>query len=359
MIYFMLFITNIGSPTSFFLLSMVLIGTLWIHGKKKDARDFFWVMSISAIAVVVIKWIIQRQRPPVTFISEIGYSFPSAHAMLALVFFLCIALFYESHFKSKILKNIFIFSNIAIIVLISYSRVYLGVHYWSDILGSILIGSVIFLSYYRLRKKRKTSKNQRAPIIIGITGTIGSGKGTVVDLLRKKIPFNYFSVREFLTKEINIRKMPVNRDSMKIVADDLRVKFSPSYITDQLFKEAYKKGGNAIIESIRVPGEITSLRALSQKMSEKVGRSNNGSSFFLLAVEASPEARYARIQKRGSSTDSITFETFLEHDSREAESKDPTKMNMTECRTMADYVLENNTSVSELEEKIDLFLKTL
>ncbi len=154
MIKFMLFITNLGSPISFYLLSLALIGLLWIHHKKKDARDFFYIMSLSAIFVVGLKEVINRERPPVTFVEEIGYSFPSAHALLALIFFLCIALFYESHFKSKILKNIFILVNILMVILISYSRVYLGVHYWSDVIGSLIIGSIIFLSYYAIRRKR-------------------------------------------------------------------------------------------------------------------------------------------------------------------------------------------------------------
>lgn len=182
MVYFMFFITNVGSPTSFYLLSLALIGLLWVHHKKKDARDFFYVMSFSSILVLVVKQSIQRDRPEVTLLQEIGYSFPSAHSLLALIFFFCIALFYESHFKSRILKNIFIFTNVVMVLLISYSRVYLGVHYWSDVLGSLVIGSIIFLSYYALRHKRYKHPH----IIIGITGTSGSGKGTVVEILRKK-----------------------------------------------------------------------------------------------------------------------------------------------------------------------------
>lgn len=148
----MFFITNIGSPISFYLLSLALIGLMWLHKKRQDARDFFYLMSFSAIFVVAIKEVVHRQRPAVSFFSEIGYSFPSAHSMLALIFFLCVALFYESHFKSKTLKNIFIILNIIMIFLISYSRVYLGVHYWSDILGSLIIGTIIFLIYFKLRK---------------------------------------------------------------------------------------------------------------------------------------------------------------------------------------------------------------
>lgn len=342
----MLFVTNLGSPTSFYFLSLALIGLLWIHHKKKDARDFFYLMSLSAILVLIIKQIVQRQRPPVTFFPEIGYSFPSAHSMLALIFFLCIALFYESHFKSKILKNIFIFTNILMIALISYSRIYLGVHYWSDVLGSLAIGSVLFLSYYTLRRRR----HKHPHIIIGITGTNGSGKGTVVEILRKKKHFHYFSVRGFITPLIEKRGWTVDRPHMQKISDELRKNYGPSYITDQLINQAFKKGDTAIIESFRAIGEVVSARKIAQNLHAK---------FILLAVHSETSNRYERIQKRGSSTDKISFDVFVQHDKMEADLKEEHRANIHTCVKMADYTLENNGSMEELETKVDEFLKTI
>ena len=71
-------------------------------------------------------------------------------------------------------------------------------------------------------------------LIIGITGTIGAGKGTIVDYLVSRKGFKHYSVRAFIAVEIERRGMPVNRDSMVIVANDLRREHSPSYITDEL-----------------------------------------------------------------------------------------------------------------------------
>ena len=51
-------------------------------------------------------------------------------------------------------------------------------------------------------------------LIIGITGTLGAGKGTVVEYLVEKQGFDHYSVRSFLLKEINRRGMPENRDSI-------------------------------------------------------------------------------------------------------------------------------------------------
>ncbi|MEZ5196946.1 MAG: AAA family ATPase [Bacteroidales bacterium] len=176
-------------------------------------------------------------------------------------------------------------------------------------------------------------------IIIGITGTLGSGKGTIVKYLVRKKGFNHFSVREFLLQEIRKRKLPENRDSMVLVANDLREKNSPSYITDQLYEQSLKQNKNAIIESIRTPGEAESLRTKGE--------------FFLFAVDADPKDRYNRIKLRNSETDHIDFDTFMANENREMTATDPHKQNLKKCIEMADFVLQNNGSREELYQKVE------
>lgn len=176
-------------------------------------------------------------------------------------------------------------------------------------------------------------------LIIGITGTLGAGKGTIVDYLVNERGFLHFSVRAFIAEEIKRRGMEVNRDSMVIVANDLRRNNSPSYITDRLYEEAIAAGKDSIIESIRTQGEVYSLR-------EK-GR------FILLAIDAEPQVRYRRISLRNSETDQVSFETFLENERREMESPDPNAQNLSKCIGMADYKLWNNGTMEQLNDKIE------
>ncbi|MCX6713904.1 MAG: dephospho-CoA kinase, partial [Candidatus Vogelbacteria bacterium] len=61
-------------------------------------------------------------------------------------------------------------------------------------------------------------------MIIGITGTLGAGKGAVVDCLKIK-GFKHYSVTAFITDEIIKRGLPVNRDKMVLVANDLRAQY--------------------------------------------------------------------------------------------------------------------------------------
>jgi dephospho-CoA kinase len=182
-------------------------------------------------------------------------------------------------------------------------------------------------------------------LVIGITGTLGAGKGTVVEYLIKNKGFNHFSVRQFLLKEIRKRNLPENRDNMVLVANDLRRLNSSSYITDQLYVQAIQTGKNAVIESIRTPGEIDSLKTKG--------------SFYLFALDADPKLRYERIRKRNSETDQIDFNTFLQNEQREMTSSDPNSQNLQKCREMADFVLWNDESINELYEKVEEVLKEI
>lgn len=180
-------------------------------------------------------------------------------------------------------------------------------------------------------------------IIIGITGTLGAGKGTVVQYLLGQKGFVHFSVRAYITRELEARGMPVNRDTLTSLANQLRAQNSPSYIIEELFKEASLLNKNCIIESIRTPGEIAALR--------------NYPGFYLLAVDADPMVRYERIRKRNSETDNVSFETFLSNEQREMHSDDLNKQNLAECIRQADYIIYNNGNPNQLYFETEAFLE--
>ena len=179
-------------------------------------------------------------------------------------------------------------------------------------------------------------------IIIGITGTLGAGKGTVVNYLVKKKGFVHFSVRKYLVKLIRKENREPTRDAMVEMANRLRKKYGPSYLVEELFKEAQKTGKNCIIESIRTEGEIAALRTKGK--------------FTLIAVDADRELRYKRAIERDSETDDISFEKFVEDEELEMTSADPAKQNLNRCMELADYTIQNNSTIGVLNEKVSKIL---
>ena len=179
-------------------------------------------------------------------------------------------------------------------------------------------------------------------ITIGITGTLGAGKGTIVDYLQKEKGFSHYSVRAFLIDEIKARGMEVNRDSMTLVGNDLRAQHSPSWIIEQLYQQAQASGKNCIIESIRTPGEVDALRSKPN--------------FYLFAVDADPRVRYDRAVLRGSETDHIDYDTFLANEQREMDNADPNKQNLKYCIQQADYCFDNNGTIDDLNQQVEQVL---
>ncbi len=179
-------------------------------------------------------------------------------------------------------------------------------------------------------------------MIVGITGTIGAGKGTVVDYLVREKGFAHRSVRDFLLNEIAVRGLPPDRDSMRTVGNELRAMYSPSYIIEELWRQAEGAGGDTLIESVRAVGEASFLK-------------EHG--VLLLAVDADRKLRYGRITARGLSTDHVDFETFVRQEELEMSSGDPSGQNLSAVMAMADYRIENDGTREELDAAVDGFLR--
>lgn len=175
--------------------------------------------------------------------------------------------------------------------------------------------------------------------IIGITGTLGAGKGTIVEYLCSQHGFTHYSVRGFLTAALQQEGLPINRDTLTQKANDLRAIHGPSYIAEALLTEAKASGNNCIIESIRTVGEIDALR------------SKGG--FTLFSVNADRAVRYERIVIRGSETDKISFETFCANEDREMNATDPNKQNLSACMALADFHFDNNGTFEQLYAQVD------
>lgn len=143
------FITNLAAPSVAIILTIVASLISWLI--KRDIRiPLFLIINVvvGAGLMAVIKQIVRRSRPAISerLITEHGFSFPSGHATNAMVFygslFILILIYMQ---KPKILKWLIEIILVLVIIAIPISRVYLGVHYPTDVLAGLLLGLFIIL----------------------------------------------------------------------------------------------------------------------------------------------------------------------------------------------------------------------
>ncbi len=180
-------------------------------------------------------------------------------------------------------------------------------------------------------------------MIIGITGTDGSGKGTVVDYLVSQLGFVHYSSRDLIMQEVVKRGLKPNRASARIVGNALRAEFGADVIVKKALEKIKEQGvEKAVIESIRAIKEVEALKQMGG---------------ILLAVDAPAELRYERIVGRGSDTDKVSFADFQEQEALEMDDPDPNGMQKAKVMKMSDQTIFNDCTVAELHLIVDKFIQ--
>ena len=150
-------ITKMASPVVLVLLTFVLFGVL---KDKKTKYSIFINLAVAASLNSIIKHVIQRPRPVgYRLIDEKGYSFPSGHSMVSMAFYGYLIYIINTNVKSKWIRIVSTILLSILIVLIGTSRIYLGVHYTSDVCGGFCV-AIAYLMVYTGILKRMSNKNQ-------------------------------------------------------------------------------------------------------------------------------------------------------------------------------------------------------
>ena len=138
----MLAFTGVGSAYFFSLAAMFLLAILAFYRRWRDGMAMAVCLGGGVLLNILLKNIVARPRPEVLpVISATGYSFPSGHAMVALCFY-GISAYLLSRFFPTFFGRMFIFLLTGILVMmIGISRIYLGVHYPSDVLAGYAAGA--------------------------------------------------------------------------------------------------------------------------------------------------------------------------------------------------------------------------
>ena len=143
-------ITNFGGIVCLVILAIL---SFVIIKNKKIGLAIIGNLGISAFLNYILKIILQRPRPTgYRLIEETGYSFPSGHSMASMAFYGFFIYLVYKNVKNKYAKWGLITVLSLLIILIGLSRVYLGVHYLSDVLGGFLVTISYLIIYIQLIK---------------------------------------------------------------------------------------------------------------------------------------------------------------------------------------------------------------
>ena len=181
------------------------------------------------------------------------------------------------------------------------------------------------------------------PMIIGLCGYVGSGKGALADYLRSK-GWSYYSTTDVIKEELALHGLAVTRANLIDMANSLRAEHGGGVLVERILKRI-PHGANAIVESIRNPDEARALRARDD--------------FVLVAVEAPAEERLRRIIARGRAGDPASVAELKALDARESFDTNKSGIQIKELVEMADKVVINDGTLERLHERVEIMLATL
>jgi undecaprenyl-diphosphatase len=134
----------VGSPIVLVPMVTLAVGLMWRLGRKDDSV----LVASAALGAValdeVMKWHFKRLRPdvPWALVHEHSFSFPSGHSVLAIVLYGVIVYKTQNKLRSGWTKAVLMTGAATMVVGIGFSRVYLGAHYPSDVVGGYFVGAV-------------------------------------------------------------------------------------------------------------------------------------------------------------------------------------------------------------------------
>lgn len=145
-------ITNCSSAVFVLILTMLIV---FIPKDKRYGKYITINLIIVTLLNQILKYIIQRPRPTeFRIINESGYSFPSGHSMVSMAFYGFIIYLVYHNVENKKVKWFLCTILTMLIPLIGISRIYLGVHYTSDVIGGFCLSMAYLIIYTKIVSKQ-------------------------------------------------------------------------------------------------------------------------------------------------------------------------------------------------------------
>lgn len=177
-------------------------------------------------------------------------------------------------------------------------------------------------------------------LLIGLLGTIGSGKTTVSDYLVKKHGFYRVVMGDLVREKTKQEGLELTRENLQEIQKKYRDKYGQEYFIRETIKRLKKSGREKLlIDGIRVPMDATE--------SKKAGA-------VIILIDAPKRIRFERLKARGSARDPKTFVEFLKQEKLEWK-----MFNFKETLRYINYKLENSGSLKELYKRVDNLLSKI
>ena len=174
---FMQFVTFLGNHKFLIPANLILIAYFLFIKKRKWYSIKVPVIAIGGVLLMfLLKNLFNRPRPLIPLLEPVkGLSFPSGHALMSMSFYgLLIFIVWENvkNRKAKWALTIFL---LLLIILIGFTRIYLRLHYFSDVIAGFAAGIIwLSVSIYTMRRMEKYSKKKLDPVIAEKTNDDGS-----------------------------------------------------------------------------------------------------------------------------------------------------------------------------------------
>jgi membrane-associated phospholipid phosphatase len=155
-------ISFLGS--TYFLLALTIVVVVWFLQRhwQREAMLFAITMAGGGLLDVTLKHAFQRARPVPFFnlVAPSSYSFPSGHALGSFCFYGALAAILATRLRDRRIRIVIWYSSALIILLIGFSRIYLGVHYTTDVLAGFA-AALIWIVVVAFVEQRLALRRQR------------------------------------------------------------------------------------------------------------------------------------------------------------------------------------------------------
>ena len=148
--------TALGGYAVLILVSVLFAGFAWVELSRGVCWFFSGTVWGGYFLAVAVKLLVQRERPdvvPYLSLARGSTSFPSAHAMMSVIVYGSIGLLLSARVRDRHLQRLFTVSPLLLSVLVGISRVFMGVHYPTDVLAGWALGLLWTWAAFRLRER--------------------------------------------------------------------------------------------------------------------------------------------------------------------------------------------------------------